>query len=406
MLKYILKLWSHNIDWFDDAIRLHESKNFFGVELYNQVDAPYDWDSLEKLKAANVVSIHHSHNHGWHDYWLTPEQENLWKQTITLVDFFSARSIIVHPARTHTSETFAKELTKIDDSRILIENMSGLDRLGRPMFGASIDDIRNIMSLRPICFDLEKATKAAQRFGVHYKNYITQCLEEFSPDYFHLSGGFTNNAVDEHRDIWDSNMDMVWIKKILEDYSKNKDCFVAFEVPKNNGLENDIKNIDWFDLVAEKSLDFRRANLSDSDFLFSLRNDPDVRKQSFQTGEVERKVHDDWFLKILADNKRFLYIILDSSKNSVGQLRFDINNKDAEVSFSLHKIARGKGLGAQVLIAGIEHFVAEYPQIEKLTARAKKDNMSSVISLQRAGFVKDREEDNVFSFNYSVLPSI
>jgi hypothetical protein len=59
-----------------------------------------------------------------------------------------------------------------------------------------------------------------------------------------------------------------------------------------------------------------------------------------------------------------------------------------------------------VLIAGIEHFVAEYPQIEKLTARAKKDNMSSVISLQRAGFVKDREEGNAFSFNYSVLPSI
>ena len=247
MLRSILKLWSNNVAWFPEAVRLQKEKAIDGVELYNNVSTPLDWEALKALKDANVVAIHNPHGQGWHDFFLTDEQHAHWEQTKELADFFHATRIIVHPARTHNRETFFENMQKLDDSRVHIENMAGLDINREPMqFGATLEELADIRKQIPICFDLEKAVKAACREKVDYKRFIKEGIETLESTYFHVSGGSSTDAKDEHLNLWEGDIDFVWIKQRLVSWAQDKEVFLAFEVPKKDGLANDVKNVEFF----------------------------------------------------------------------------------------------------------------------------------------------------------------
>lgn len=247
MIRFVLKLWSSNTELFAGAVRLKREGAIDGVELYDNVKEPLDWASLETMKEANVITIHNPHSHGWHDYWMTEEQKNHWNQTKELADFFGAKYIIVHPARTHTRESFSENFRLIADERILVENMAGLDIDRQPMqYGVRLDEIKEIFEQAPICFDLEKAVKGAAREGADYKNFITEAIGALRPTYFHISSGVASDAVDQHLNLWEENIDMRWVKERLAEYSEDKGIFLAFETPKADGLANDVKNMDFF----------------------------------------------------------------------------------------------------------------------------------------------------------------
>lgn len=246
MIRFILKLWSNN-DTFAEAARLVAEKKFDGVELYNNVKEPLDWTALETLKAANVVGIHNPHSHGWHEFFLNEEQLLHWEQSVKVADFFGADHIVVHPAKTHSVESFLNNLKRIADPRIIIENMAGRDITNEPMgCGQTLADLRAIAKEYPICFDMEKAVKAAAHQGIEYKEFIRTGLQDLAPTYFHISGGSVTDPVDQHTDLFDSDIDFAWIKQQLETYAQNQEIFLVFETPKVNGLENDIKNMEFF----------------------------------------------------------------------------------------------------------------------------------------------------------------
>lgn len=248
MIKYILKLWSNNTADFIEAVRLYKEKKIDGVELYNNVKEPLDWQALEGLKAAKVVGIHNPHSHGWHDFFLTEDQWPHWEQTKQLADFFSAQTIVVHPGRTHNQHTFWENIQQIVDSRIHIENMAGLDIDRQPMeFGQTVKDLQGIKKQLPICFDFEKAVKAAAYQQLDYKRLVTESLEVLEPAYFHVSGGVVSDPMDQHLDLWDCDMDIVWIRETFETYATGHDVLLVFETPKTgNGLENYLTNIQYF----------------------------------------------------------------------------------------------------------------------------------------------------------------
>lgn len=247
MIKPVLKLWSNNSrDWFLQSVDLLASGRIYGVELYANVNEPFDWETLSILKKANVVAIHAPHNTAWHDFWLEEKQREDWVVTQVLANFFSVSNIIVHPARKHNYDVFSKELSRLSDKRILIENMAGCDTSGRPMFGASFSDLEFIQKQAPICFDFEKAIKAASRFGVNYLDFIKECLLSLQPEYGHISGGDPSNSIDEHNNLWDAQVDWLSIKKLIEEHSEGKIFLLAFEVPKIMDLSNDLKNMDFF----------------------------------------------------------------------------------------------------------------------------------------------------------------
>lgn len=241
-LKYGLKLWSSNIELFDSAKEAHTKGFFDFIELFADTSRSFDRSSLDSLKDIEVT-IHAPHSGMFHEFVIGDAEHATWNRTLELAEFFKSDVIVVHPGRDHTFETFSQNLAKIDDPRVYIENMSGLDIESKPMFGQKLEDLERIHRMKPICFDLEKAVKAARYQDRDYKEYISEALQKLSPTYFHISGGDKESAVDEHLDLAEANFDVVWMKKHISAIAGSR---LVFETPKTTGLQNDIANTDYF----------------------------------------------------------------------------------------------------------------------------------------------------------------
>lgn len=246
MIKYGLKLWSSNEHLFKEAFCLFRQGNFDFVELYHNGQTELDFEKLKLLKGV-PVAIHNTNNCGFHEFEIEKEQLEIWENTKRLADFFESAHIVVHPGTAKNLEEFKRNLAKINDKRILIENMAGLDIYGKKTFGYNLNELREIQKEKEICFDLEKAVKSACYQRIDYKKFISDCLEKLEPFYFHISGGDKNTTRDEHRNLQEANFDLKWIKGKLEIIAKEKDVFFVFEVPKNeNDLINDVENSEYF----------------------------------------------------------------------------------------------------------------------------------------------------------------
>lgn len=248
ILNFGLKLWTNNEVVFAEAAHLCEQGEFQFIELYHNPQAPLNDNQRERLKPY-VHAIHAPHTHGFHEFILGQEQQQIWRDVQELATAFSCSRIILHPGQSHTFDSFQKNLRLIDDPRVIIENMAGLDLQKKPMFGQLLPDLKRIKEIKEICFDIEKAVKAACYQGKEYRKYIQECLKELQPRYFHLSGGEATSPIDQHTNLWESDIDFRWVKDILQQYAhaRQEDIFIVLETPKGKGLENDLKNKHHFE---------------------------------------------------------------------------------------------------------------------------------------------------------------
>lgn len=128
------------------------------------------------------------------------------------------------------------------------------------------------------------------------------------------------------------------------------------------------------------TINLRKANEADIEFLFHLRNNPDVFKYFKTPKEVEWKEHVKWITPVLeGKTNKELYIIGDR----VGQIRFDDKK---EVSISISKDYQGKGFGSIALEKALEI----YPH---LIAEIHKDNVASIRLFEKFGFKQKGIED-------------
>lgn len=259
MIKYGLKLWSTNENWFHEATNLCKDGLIDFVELY-MVPSTFKKRGLAILKSI-PVQIHAPHSHQdpeqhFNVFELNKEKINLFKnQAIKAADFLNAKYIVLHAGIGDDPEVFKRNIAQIYDKRILIENMAQIGLDGSACFGYSLEQLKFIKNecRFNICLDFAHAIKSAKSQNLNYKNYLKSLISNLNPCYFHISGGNKNNPTDEHKNLWESNFDFKWIKNLLNKLSIKKDIFLVFEVPKtSNNLKNDIKNIDYF----KKSPDF------------------------------------------------------------------------------------------------------------------------------------------------------
>lgn len=246
MIKYGLKIWNNNTEWFEEAKKLYNNKNIDFIEIYFNPDSETNYSHFDVFKDI-PVNIHCTHTNNFHEFSLGEKELKIWNQVVKLADFFKSKHIVVHTGRNHDIESFKKELQKIEDNRILLENMPGLDIFGKEMSFYNLESLKKLRQIKEICFDFEKAFKSALYQKVRYEDFVTKCLDELKPEYFHISGGKTNNPVDEHLNLWEADFDIKWIKQELENRFFDNDCCLLFETPKEGkGLENDLKNIEYF----------------------------------------------------------------------------------------------------------------------------------------------------------------
>jgi UDP-2,4-diacetamido-2,4,6-trideoxy-beta-L-altropyranose hydrolase len=146
----------------------------------------------------------------------------------------------------------------------------------------------------------------------------------------------------------------------------------------------DILNcIDFFD----NKLYLRRAVFDDAELVFSLSNDPIVRKNSINQSEIKWEEHLHWFGKCLQNENCLFYLFFTEDKKFIGQVRFNIELDEAIVSISVSKDFRGKGFSSKMLNLSCSELFGERPRVDIIKAFIKIENHSSIGGFEKAGFI-------------------
>lgn len=131
----------------------------------------------------------------------------------------------------------------------------------------------------------------------------------------------------------------------------------------------------------------RKARESDLMFYFNLRNEEGVRRASFNPEAIDLETHTSWFLNKIKDPNCFMFVALECEK-PIGQMRIDIEGKIGETNISLTSEGRGKGYAPIVIKQALEEVAKKIPELKILVAHIKPNNIASIKSFERAGFVR------------------
>jgi RimJ/RimL family protein N-acetyltransferase len=159
------------------------------------------------------------------------------------------------------------------------------------------------------------------------------------------------------------------------------------------------------DLFREQ-IGLRAATESDCRKFWELRNESAARAASFDSSVISYETHQIWFAKRLADPNTKLFVVLHGKGEEIGYVRFEIAGSEAEISVSLDKEFRGKGLGAAAIRAGCEHVMREL-KVERIIAHVRCDNPASAAAFKKVGFVVRAEVEikGVKAYMMSMQPN-
>lgn len=138
----------------------------------------------------------------------------------------------------------------------------------------------------------------------------------------------------------------------------------------------------------------RKASKDDVDLLYQWVNDEIVRVNSFSTGWISYEEHKKWYQELLADCNRQQYIYV-YDEEEIGQVRLTMDGEKAEIGYSIQKEKRCMGHGKILLRLLIEEVKKKYPQIKKLVARVKPENIASQKVFLDLGFEEIAKEYEV-----------
>lgn len=132
----------------------------------------------------------------------------------------------------------------------------------------------------------------------------------------------------------------------------------------------------------------RRAENTDIDLLYKWANDPIVRTNSFNTEPIPYENHVKWFNRIMEDPNVLQFVLMDDNL-PVGQIRLNIDGKEAEIGYSIASEFRGRGYGHMILQLIGEEVKANHPEIDKLVAKVKPDNAASNRLFVSEGYIHE-----------------
>lgn len=130
----------------------------------------------------------------------------------------------------------------------------------------------------------------------------------------------------------------------------------------------------------------RNATRDDCRFIWELANDPLVRAVSFSSDEIPWEDHQKWFNAKLHDSQCLFYIAEDSAGKMLGQMRFELKNEGWVISLSIVQTFRGKGVGADMIKAGSRKLFDSNPEINKIHAYIKNENIASIHVFEKSGY--------------------
>lgn len=149
------------------------------------------------------------------------------------------------------------------------------------------------------------------------------------------------------------------------------------------------------------SFTYRKACFSDCQIYWAWANETQTRKNAFNQDRIEWQNHKKWFRVKLSDPLALL-LIFESNYGLIGQVRFEYENSEFNIDYSIDKQFRGYGLGKIVLTKSIQYLCNNQPKkFINLVANVKKNNKASISIFKKLGFkiTKINESENMFSFS-------
>lgn len=137
-------------------------------------------------------------------------------------------------------------------------------------------------------------------------------------------------------------------------------------------------------------LTYRPAKPADARLYFDWANDPDTRRQSFNSAPISLETHIAWFTRKLVDPNALLLVFENESGKAVGQVRFERTPvadmpDEVVIGLSVDTNQRGKGLASQLIIQGCAACRKRWGQVT-IHAYVKPENQASIRAFERAGF--------------------
>lgn len=137
--------------------------------------------------------------------------------------------------------------------------------------------------------------------------------------------------------------------------------------------------------MSEPRIALRRATMDDAPRLLAWRNAPSARRWFFMNSTVVRRPeHLAWFKRKLQDPGCRIYIA-ESGGRPIGQLRLEKRRGVAEVSISIDRSSRGRGLGTRILKRAGTMARRELGAAQVI-AFVRQDNVASAIAFLKAGY--------------------
>lgn len=127
---------------------------------------------------------------------------------------------------------------------------------------------------------------------------------------------------------------------------------------------------------------FREATAKDMMAVFSLSNDPEVRKYSVNTAPIPLEDHRRWFEKRLSDTLS-PFLVVAHGDTCLGQVRLDKKAEGYVFSISLSRALRGCGFSADIIGKSLQWL----PEGSLAVAYIRHGNTASVKSFKSNGFI-------------------
>ncbi|MBN2326071.1 MAG: GNAT family N-acetyltransferase [Candidatus Omnitrophica bacterium] len=143
------------------------------------------------------------------------------------------------------------------------------------------------------------------------------------------------------------------------------------------------------------------AAKDDCRMLWEWVNDPEVRRSAFNQAPISFDDHVKWFHRKLNSGNCYIYIAYTERNEPIGQIRFDLKNKTAEIDVSVSKTHRGKGYAAPLIQEGIKRCYSDNGR-SHFTAYIKTGNEPSYRAFEKAGFyfVQECIDGYVLTYDY------
>ncbi len=307
MHKIGLKLWSVNQNYIDEARRLFLEGVYDYIELYVVPESLSFLPIWEELRIPFVIHApHFGHQVNLADANKIKYNRKLIEETQLFADRLKARYIIVHPGVNGVIEETSRQLKKIRDSRILIENKPYLGLSGVVCVGSRPEEIEYVMKECGVgcCLDIGHAICAGNSHKIGKIVFLRELIA-LRPSMHHLTDGEWYSEYDSHEHLGDGNYDLETLTKLVD-----SDKPVTLETEKNSkyNLEDFEKDVACLEDLGG-GFRIRRAEPKDCLAVYNLSNNPEVRTQSINSDAISLDDHKRWYNHKINDPKGLFYVI-------------------------------------------------------------------------------------------------